>query len=696
MSQGDGLSAGDPRLADPAWHPWGWDPLGVHLEPDGYVNVALWAEGADAVEFCVFDGDHEHRIELPDQRHHIFNGRISGVPNGARYGFRVHGPWDPHRGKRWNPSKLLIDPYARSIEGDFRADPAVFDHNHNLDSRNDSDSAPFVPTSVVVHSTFDWGDDSLPQTPWHDTVIYETHVRGFTMAHPSIPTHQRGTYAGAAHPAVIEHLVKLGVTTVEFLPVHHFVSEVHLLRNNLTNYWGYNTIGFFAPHARYSSTGSRGQQVDEFKEMVKTYHAAGLEVVIDVVYNHTAEGGTDGPTLSFRGIGNDDYYHLTADGSSYVDYTGCGNTLDASHPHVLQLILDSLRYWATEMHVDGFRFDLTSTLARSLHDVNMLGSFMSAIQQDPVLRRLKLIAEPWDVGPGGYQVGGFPVLWAEWNDRFRDTTRSFWRGSATMADLGWRLSGSADLYEPEGRRPFSSINFVTAHDGFTLRDLVSYDHKHNEANLEDNRDGSDNNISANYGVEGETDDREINAVRQRQMRNLLTTCVLASGVPMISGGDEFGRTQHGNNNAYCQDNDISWYNWNWQAWQSELVDFTASVIHLRQNNPAFRRQHFFAEDNSDAVKDVLWWHPSGRLLAHEDWNDPGQLCLGMAVSNDSPAGGSGSFLVVMNANNHAVDYHLPETFTEAQIEIHTCDVSPDIDLGVLHLPPRSSAVLTLP
>jgi len=696
VSQGDAVSTGDPRLADPAWHPWGWDPLGVHVEPDGHVNVALWAEGADAVEFCLFDGHHEHRIELPDQRHHIFNGRISGVPIGARYGFRVHGPWDPHRGKRWNPTKLLIDPYARSIDGHFRADPAVFDHNRNLDSRNDSDSAPFVPKSIVVHSTFDWGEDSLPQTPWHDTVIYETHVRGLTMTHPSVPVQQRGTYAGAAHPAVIEHLVKLGVTTVEFLPVHHFVSEVHLLRNNLTNYWGYNTIGFFAPHARYSSAGTRGQQVDEFKEMVKAYHAAGLEVVIDVVYNHTAEGGMDGPTLSFRGIGNDDYYHLTKDGFTYVDYTGCGNTLDASHPHVLQMILDSLRYWATEMHVDGFRFDLTSTLARSLHDVNMLGSFMSAIQQDPVLRRLKLIAEPWDVGPGGYQVGGFPVLWAEWNDRFRDTTRSFWRGTSTLADLGWRLSGSADLYAPEGRRPFSSINFVTAHDGFTLRDLVSYDHKHNEANLEDNRDGSDNNISANYGVEGETDNPEINAVRQQQMRNLLTTCVLASGVPMISGGDEFGRTQHGNNNAYCQDNNISWYDWNWQPWQSELVDFTASVIHLRQSNPAFRRQHFFAEANSDAAMDVLWWHPSGRLLVHEDWSDPGQLCLGMEVSNDSPAGESGSFLVIMNAHDHVVEYRLPEPFADAQIELHTCDVSPDIALGVAYLPPRSSAVLTTP
>lgn len=699
---GDGVEVAPPdrpapHLARPSWQPWGWDPLGAHLDSDGVLNVALWAEGAQDVEFCVFEGGIEHRIELPDRLHHIFHGRIEGVPAGSRYGFRVHGPWDPQHGKRWNPAQLLVDPYARAIDGDFTLDPAVFDHlPGDLNVRSEVDSAPFIPKSVVVDSRFDWGEDVLPQTPWQDTVIYETHIRGLTKLHPSVPHQQRGTFAGAAHPAVIDHLVKLGVTTVEFLPVHHFVSEVHLLLNGLTNYWGYNTLGFFAPHARYSSTDARGGQVEEFKSMVKAYHAAGLEVVIDVVYNHTAEGGLDGPTLSFRGIGNDDYYYLSEDGSNYIDYTGCGNTLDASHPHVLQMILDSLRYWATEMHVDGFRFDLTSTLARSLNEVDMLGSFMSAIQQDPVLRRLKLIAEPWDVGPGGYQVGEFPVLWAEWNDRFRDTTRSFWRGSSTMADLGWRMAGSADLYAQEGRRPFSSINFVTAHDGFTLRDLVSYEHKHNEANLEDNRDGSDNNISANYGVEGETEDAAINTLRHRQMRNLLTTCILASGVPMISGGDEFGRTQRGNNNAYCQDNEISWYDWDWQPWQRQLVEFTGSLIHLRKHNPAFRRRHFFVEGDDAATKDVLWWHPNGREFDHDDWFAIDQQCLGMIVSNDAVVSGSGTFLLVMNANDHVVDFRLPEAFSQAEISLHTTVDAPEIAHGVLHLPARSSAVLAIP
>ena len=699
MSSDGGRPIDAAHLSDPPWHPWGWDPLGVRVDSPGEVTVALWAEGADAVDFCIFDESGEHRIELPERLHHVFHGRITGVPVGTRYGFRVHGPWEPEVGRRWNASKLLLDPYARAIDGDLILDAAVFDHGEHPGVRSDLDSAPFVPTSIIVDSTFDWGADVLPQTPWHETVIYETHIRGLTKLHPGIPEHQRGTYAGAAHPAVIEHLLNLGVTTVEFLPVHHFLSEIHLLRHGLTNYWGYNTIGYFAPHARYSSVGGTGGQVDEFKSMVKAFHAAGLEVVIDVVYNHTAEGGIDGPTLSFRGIGNDDYYYLTDGGASYVDYTGCGNTLDASHPHVLQLILDSLRYWATEMHVDGFRFDLTSTLARSLHDVDMLGNFMSAIQQDPVLRRLKLIAEPWDVGPGGYQVGAFPVLWAEWNDRFRDTTRSFWRGTSELADLGWRLTGSADLYAPDGKRPFSSINFVTAHDGFTLRDLVTYEHKHNQANLEDNRDGNDNNLSANYGVEGETDDPEINAIRRRQMRNLLTTCILASGVPMISGGDEFARTQGGNNNAYCQDNEISWYDWDWAPWQHDLVDFTRRLIRLRSTNPAFRRQHFFAEaDDADsgAPRDVVWWHPSGREFHQEDWSDPSQRCLGMVLSNPSGHGVPTSFLVAMNAHERDVEFQIPPDFTEASVELHTGDRDLSLVDGLLALPSRTTAILRSP
>ncbi len=692
-----------PDIAEPRWHPWGWDPLGVHLDPSGVSNVALWAEGAERVDFCVLDDSGEHRIELPDQLHHVFHGRISGLEPGMRYGFRVHGPWDPHRGKRWNPHKLLVDPYARALTGDFRLDPAVFDYvGDDIAHMSELDNAPYVPTSVVVDTTFDWEDDSLPQTPWQDTIIYETHVRGLTMQHPDVPEHQRGTYAGVAHPSVIAHLQALGVTTIELLPIHHFVSEVHLLRSGLTNYWGYNTLGFFAPHARYSSSGTRGEQVREFKQMVKDLHAAGLEVVIDVVYNHTAEGGIDGPSLSFRGIGNDDYYYLSEDGSQYIDYTGCGNTLDASHPHVLQMILDSLRYWANEMHVDGFRFDLTSALARSFNDVNMLGSFMTAIQQDPVLRRMKLIAEPWDVGPGGYQVGEFPVLWAEWNDRFRDATRSFWRGSGSAAELGWRLTGSADLFENEGRRPFSSINFVTAHDGFTLRDLVTYEHKHNDANLEDNRDGTDNNISANYGHEGESDDPDINEIRRRQMKNLLTTCVLSSGVPMLSGGDEFGRTQYGNNNAYCQDNAISWYDWEWLGhddWHGELYSFACRLVELRRSNQAFRRRHFF--DSSRAAQDVLWWHADGREFGEYDWNDPGQRCLGMILSNATmdPAVGSvadakaSAFLWAMNAQDFAVDFRLPEAFTQADIELHTCSQAPQMRHGVMHLPARSTVIL---
>ena len=693
-----------PDVAEPRWHPWGWDPLGVHLDSTGIANVALWAEGAERVDFCVLDGSGEHRIELPDQLHHVFHGRIAGLEPGLRYGFRVHGAWDPHRGKRWNPNKLLVDPYARALAGDFHLDPAVFDYEgDDIGQMSELDNAAYVPMSVLADTKFDWGNDSLPQTPWQDTVIYETHVRGLTMQHPDVPEHQRGTYAGVGHPSVIAHLKALGVTTVELLPIHHFVSEVHLLRSGLTNYWGYNTLGFFAPHAKYSSSGAHGEQVREFKQMVKDLHAAGLEVVIDVVYNHTAEGGIDGPSLSFRGIGNDVYYYLTEDGSQYIDYTGCGNTLDASHPHVLQMILDSLRYWANEMHVDGFRFDLTSALARSFNDVNMLGSFMTAIQQDPVLRRMKLIAEPWDVGPGGYQVGEFPVLWAEWNDRFRDTTRSFWRGTGSVAELGWRLTGSADLYEDEGRRPFSSINFVTAHDGFTLRDLVSYDHKHNEANGEDNRDGTDNNISANYGHEGETDDPEINVIRRRQIKNMLTTCVLSSGVPMLSGGDEFGRTQHGNNNAYCQDNAISWYPWDWKGhedWQAELFDFACRLMELRRNNRAFRRRHFF--DSSQTARDVLWWHPDGREFIESDWNDPEQRCLGMIVSNadvdpkvTDTADDSSQFLWMMNARDAVVDFRLPEAFTEADIELHSCAQAPEMRHGVVHLPARSTLILAL-
>jgi glycogen operon protein len=572
-------------------------------------------------------------------------------------------------GHRWNPHKLLLDPYAKAIDGAFTLNRSVFGHVRNDDlSLNPRDSAPYVPRSIVVDDHFDWGDDRSPGTAWGDTVIYETHVRGITKLHPSIPEHERGTYAGLTHPAVLEHLTTLGVTAIELLPVHHFLDETHLLDLGLTNYWGYNSIGYFAPHAHYSSTGSRGGQVSEFKRMVKAMHAAGLEVILDVVYNHTAEGNQLGPTLCFRGIDNDDYYHLKDGGRYYADYTGCGNTLDVSKPHVLQLVMDSLRYWVEEMHVDGFRFDLASALARSFHDVNMLGNFMTTIQQDPVLRRVKLIAEPWDVGPGGYQVGEFPPLWTEWNDKYRDNIRDFWRGRTGIGELGWRLSGSADLYASEGRRPFASINFVTAHDGFTMRDLVSYDYKHNDANLEDNRDGTDNNRSSNNGVEGETHDEIIIDTRRQQLRNFMATLLLSTGVPMINGGDEFGRTQLGNNNAYCQDNVISWYDWNWEPWQSELKVFTSQVLHLRRLHSAFRQRYFFAgkPHHDGGPKDLAWIGRDGLEIAEADWHAAESRTLAMYLTGEQhghdEAGRAitdASFLMILHAGEDPTKFVLP-------------------------------------
>ncbi len=573
--------------------PGHWDPLGVTLTSNT-ANVALWAPGASSVELCVFDDDGtQASLTLSEVTLGVHHARIRGLEPGMRYGFRVHGQWDPEVGRRWNSAKLLTDPYARALAGSVQLDDAIFgsDPHDDLILQPD-DSAPFVPRSIAVASDFDWGDDRPPATAWTDTVIYETHVRGLTMTHPGVPAALRGTYAGIAHPAVLEHLTSLGVTAVELMPVHHFTSEVHLMERGLTNYWGYNTLGYFAPHAAYSSSGARGEQVKEFKSMVKALHAAGLEVILDVVYNHTAEEGVNGPTLTFRGIDNPAYYRLR-EGRYYEDYTGCGNTLDLSHPHVLQLVMDSLRYWVLEMHADGFRFDLASALARSAHDVDMLGTFITTIRQDPILRRVKLIAEPWDVGPGGYQVGEFPAMWREWNGKYRDCLRDYWRGASGVAELGWRLSGSADLYASEGRSPFASINFITAHDGFTMRDLVSYDHKHNEANLEDNRDGTDDNRSANYGHEGDTTDPGILKVRHRQMRNMIASLALSTGVPMLLGGDEFGRTQSGNNNGYCQDNAISWYDWEWNPWQADMVSFTRYVLALRREHRVFRQRFFF-------------------------------------------------------------------------------------------------------
>ena len=645
-----------------------WDPLGVWPDGRGGVRVALWARGADAVEFCTFDQQgNEHRAWLHERDFHIFHGAIADVPPGTRYGFRVHGPWDPITGKRWNPSKLLLDPYARAIDGAFQLNPAVFGHVGEDDLiRDASDSAPFVPRSVVVDdSAYTWNGDVAPAIPWQDTVIYEAHVRGLTMQHPDVPAELRGTYAGMAHPATTSYLTDLGVTAVELLPVHQFIDEVHLIERGLTNYWGYNSIGYFAPHGSYSSAGTRGQQVHEFKDMVKALHRAGLEVILDVVYNHTAEGNQLGPTLSFRGIDNTDYYRLEADAPRYYrDYTGCGNTLNASRPHVLQVIMDSLRYWVTQMHVDGFRFDLASALARSFHDVDMLGSFLTTIAQDPVLRRVKLIAEPWDVGPGGYQVGEFPHLWTEWNGKYRDSIRDFWRGHGHLTDLGWRLTGSADLYASEGRKPFASINFVTAHDGFTLRDLVSYDHKHNECNGEDNRDGTDDNRSWNCGHEGPTDDPTINALRERQMRNVLATLILSTGVPMINGGDEFGRTQGGNNNAYCQDNPITWFDWEWDGWQHDLHGFVRSLLALRARHGALRQRFFLGGQPrfDGGPKDVAWFGTHGEELHPDAWHDQSIRTLGMYLSGDPSAEHADdrvSFLTVIHAASDPGSFILP-------------------------------------
>jgi glycogen operon protein len=641
-------------------------------------NFALWAPHADRVDVCLFDDDGtEHRVTLAERSFDVHHGAVPGVGPGHRYGFRVQGPWDPEIGQRFNAAKLLLDPRAKAISGRLRYDPAVFGHLRNdlvhpgndlL--RSDRDSARFVPRSVVVDDAFDWGDDAPPRVPWTDTVIYEAHVRGLTIRHPDVPEELRGTYAGLAHPAVVEYLVGLGVTTVELLPIQHFVDEAHLVRHKLTNYWGYNTIGFFAPHAAYSSAGDRGGQVHEFKQMVRTLHEAGLEVVLDVVYNHTAEQGHEGPTLSLRGIDNEAYYKVRDRGRRYRDYTGCGNTLDTAHPPGLQLVLDSLRYWVRDMHVDGFRFDLAPTLARGARGVDMAGVFLTALHQDEYLRTTKLIAEPWDVGPEGYVVGEFPLLWTEWNDRFRDTVRDFWRGATPgVRDLAYRLSGSSDLYGDDGRSPYASVNFVTAHDGFTLRDLVSYERKHNEANREHNRDGTNDNRSWNHGVEGETDDSGIVALRRRQMGNLAATLLLSAGVPMITAGDEAGRTQHGSNNAYCQDNPTSWFDWDEAAKWSQLTDLVRLLLRTRREHPVFRQQHWFV--GRPAVhggrKDLAWFAPDGEEMTDAWWWDTTLQTLGMFLAGDAlrsrgPRGErlhDDSFLLWLHAGWTALDVVLP-------------------------------------
>ena len=653
-----------------AW-PGTWEPLGVIPVDDG-VNVAIWAEGAEAVDFCLIDDDGtEHRVALGESTFHVFHGFVPGVPPGSRYGFRVHGPWNPHEGQRFNPAKLLIDPYAKAIDGELTLDRSIFGHVDSDDLvRNDDDSAAAMPLSVVVRDDFDWGGDRPLRIHWTDTVIYEMHVKGFTKLNNAIPEELRGTYAGLAHPAAIEHLQRLGISAVELLPVHHFTNEIHLLEGDLTNYWGYNSIGYFAPEGSYSSSGSRGGQVREFKEMVKAMHDAGIEVILDVVYNHTAESNQLGPTLSFRGIANQGYYKLGAqDRRYYADYTGCGNTLNASVPKVLQLIMDSLRYWVQEFHVDGFRFDLASALARSFHDVDMLSAFLTTMSQDPILRQVKLIAEPWDVGSGGYHVGEFPPLWTEWNDKYRDCLRDFWRGEVGVGELGWRMSGSADLYSSEGRQPFSSINFVTAHDGFSLRDLVSYNDKHNEANGEQNRDGNSANRSWNSGAEGPTDDTEITQLRLRRIRDFLTTLLLASGTPMLVAGDEMGRTQGGNNNAYCQDNEISWIDWDLADWQRDLFEFTRVLLTIRREHKVFRQRYFFEGSpvREGGPEDLAWFGPDGQLLSGDAWHSGDTKAIGMYLagklrsrSADGRPQSDSSFLLLLNASDEQAAFTLPD------------------------------------
>jgi isoamylase len=650
-------------------------PLGATYDGAG-TNFGLFSEVAQRVELCLFDDDGaESRVDLREVDGFVWHAYLPGIGPGQRYGYRVHGPYHPAAGQRCNPAKLLLDPYAKAIDGAVSWGQPVFSYQFgHPDRRNNADSAPYVPRSVVVNPYFDWTHDRPPRTPYHETVIYEAHVRGLTKEHPVVPEEQRGTYLGLAHPAVISHLRGLGVTAIELMPVHQFVTDSHLNDRGLRNYWGYNTIGFFAPHNVYSASGSRGQQVQEFKSMVRTMHEAGIEVILDVVYNHTAEGNHLGPTLSFRGIDNAAYYRLADDDRRYyMDTTGTGNSLLMRHPHVLQMIMDSLRYWVLEMHVDGFRFDLAAALARQFHEVDRLSVFFDLVQQDPVVSQVKLIAEPWDVGDGGYHVGNFPPLWSEWNGKYRDTIRDLWRGQhATLPEFAFRLTGSSDLYKQDSRRPVASVNFVTAHDGFTLADLVSYDHKHNEANGEDNRDGSDDNRSWNCGHEGPTDDPAVLALRARQKRNFLTTLLLSQGVPMLLAGDEMGRTQQGNNNAYCQDNEISWVNWAVHDEDDQaLVDYVRTLIGLRAEHPVFRRRRFFSgqalRGGRQRLRDIAWFTPTGQEMTGEDWDAGFAKSLtvflnGQAISEPDRRGdriADDSFLLLFNASEHDLVFAIP-------------------------------------
>jgi glycogen operon protein len=646
-------------------------PLGPTYDGAG-TNFALFSEVAEAIDLCLFDDlGAEKRVRLEEVDAFAWHAYLPNIGPGQRYGYRVHGPYEPKLGVRCNPYKLLLDPYARAIEGQVNWNTSCYGYDQRHPTAvNIEDSAQNVFKSVVHHPHFDWAGDKPPDRPLHETVIYETHLKGFTKCHPDVPEELRGTYAGFAHPAVIDHLTSLGVTAVELMPIHQFVHDQRLVERGLRNYWGYNTIGFFAPHNEYASTGQRGEQVNEFKLMVRTLHQAGIEVILDVVYNHTAEGNHLGPTLCFKGIDNRAYYRVVTDQPEYYyDTTGTGNSLNVSHPHTLQLILDSLRYWITEMHVDGFRFDLAATLAREFHEVDRLSTFFDIIQQDPVVNRVKLIAEPWDIGEGGYQVGNFPPLWSEWNGRFRDTVRDFWRGEpSTVAEFASRLTGSSDLYQNDTRRPFASVNFVTAHDGFTLRDVASYNQKHNEANGENNADGDSHNRSWNCGVEGETEDTEVLKCRARQQRNFLTTLFTAQGVPMLLGGDELGRTQKGNNNAYCQDNELSWVNWS--EIDEPLLGFTRWIIAFRREHPVFRRRRFFQGRPIRGTLDIGWFKPDGHSMTDDDWDvgyarSLGVFLNGRAIQGHDEQGrpiADDSFILLFNAHTEGVRWTIPTEY----------------------------------
>jgi isoamylase len=684
-------------------------PLGATWDGEG-TNFSLFSENAVHVELCLFDeDDNETSVPLTERTAFNWHGYLPDVGPGRRYAYRVHGPWAPEEGRRFNAHKLLIDPYAKAIEGPVDWDaanvlpyvPGGADADLEPD---DEDDAAAIPKCVVIDPTFDWEGDELPWTPWHETVIYEAHVRGFTQLHPGVRDDLRGTYAGLASEEAIAHLRSLGVTAVELLPVHHIVDEHHLVQKGLRNYWGYSSIGYLAPHALYAATGRQGEQLREFKGLVKALHRAGIEVILDVVYNHTAEGNHLGPMLAFKGVDNASYYRLVPEEPRYyMDFTGTGNSLNPVHPSVLRLIMDSLRYFVIDCHVDGFRFDLAAALAREFYDVDRLSAFFDTIHQDPVLSQVKLIAEPWDVGPGGYQVGNFPILWTEWNGLYRDCIRDFWRGRCGLAEFAQRFSGSSDLYQSDGRRPFASINFVTAHDGFTLADLVSYNEKHNEANLEDNRDGTDDNRSWNCGAEGPTDDPEVNRLRERQMRNFLTTLFLSQGVPMLLGGDEMARTQRGNNNAYCQDNELSWFHWELDERKGPLLEFTRQLIHFRAAHQVFGRTQFLTGESplGSGLPDSWWFRPDGRKMTRRDWANEELRSIGLFLNGDEIPTRTRqgehvtdeSFLILFNSHHEAVTFLLPPRRFGQRWKLELSTAEPEVEEGERNFTARSEVTV---